>query len=73
MFLRRSAGDRGHDQRAEIRSVARFVNPDAEFIYVPPNDVSKVAKDVGGTPYDIKGVIQRVVRMIGDVTILNIA
>ncbi len=36
--------------------ISRFVNPGAEFIYVPPNDVPKVAKDVGGTPYDIKGV-----------------
>ena len=36
--------------------VSRFVNPGAEFIYVPPIDVAKVAADVGGTPYDIKGV-----------------
>ncbi len=36
--------------------ISRFVKPDAEFIYVPPNDVAKVAADVGGTPYDIKGV-----------------
>jgi len=36
--------------------VSRFVNPGAEFIYVPPNDVGKIAADVGGTPYDIKGV-----------------
>jgi hypothetical protein len=36
--------------------VSRFVNPDAEFIYVPPNDVAKIAQDAGGTPYDIKGV-----------------
>ena len=36
--------------------ISRFVNPDAEFIYVPLNDVSEVAKDVGGTPYDIKDV-----------------
>lgn len=36
--------------------VSRFVNPDAEFIYVPPNDVAKVAKEVGGTPYDINDV-----------------
>jgi rhodanese-related sulfurtransferase len=36
--------------------ISRFVNPGAEFIYVPPNDVTKVAADVGGTPYDIKGV-----------------
>src|SRR5262245_61028509 len=36
--------------------VSRFVNPDAEFIYVPANDVPKVARDVGGTPYDISDV-----------------
>jgi rhodanese-related sulfurtransferase len=36
--------------------VSRFVNPEADFIYVPANDVAKVAADVGGTPYDIKGV-----------------
>jgi rhodanese-related sulfurtransferase len=35
--------------------ISRFVNPNAEFIYVPPNEVAKVATDVGGTPYDIKG------------------
>lgn len=34
--------------------VSRFINPNAEFVYVPPNDVTKVANDVGGTPYDIK-------------------
>jgi rhodanese-related sulfurtransferase len=36
--------------------ISRFVNPDAEFIYVPANEVSRTAKDVGGTPYDIEGV-----------------
>jgi len=36
--------------------ISRFVNPDAEFIYVPPNNVAKVAADVGGTAYDIEGV-----------------
>jgi rhodanese-related sulfurtransferase len=36
--------------------ISRFVKPDAEFIYVPPNDVSKVAAEIGGTPYDIKDV-----------------
>ncbi len=36
--------------------VSRFINPAAEFIYVPPDQVSKTANDVGGTPYDIKGV-----------------
>ncbi len=36
--------------------ISRFVRPDAEFIYVPPNDVAKVAVDIHGTPYDIDGV-----------------
>jgi rhodanese-related sulfurtransferase len=36
--------------------ISRFVNPDAEFMYVPAADVAKVAADVGGTPYDIKDV-----------------
>jgi len=36
--------------------ISRFVNPEAEFIYVPPNDVAKIANEVGGTPYDINGV-----------------
>src|SRR5205809_389950 len=36
--------------------VSRFVNPDAEFIFVPAAEVPKVAADVGGTPYDIEGV-----------------
>ena len=36
--------------------VSRFINSEAEFIYVSPNDVAKVAADIGGTPYDIKNV-----------------
>jgi rhodanese-related sulfurtransferase len=36
--------------------VSRFIDPEAEFIYVPANDVAKVAAEVGGTPYDIKNV-----------------
>ena len=36
--------------------ISRFVNPNAEFIYVPPGEVATIAKDVGGTPYDIKDV-----------------
>src|SRR5262245_4274123 len=36
--------------------VSRFINPLAEFIYVPPDEVLAVAKQVGGTPYDIKAV-----------------
>jgi rhodanese-related sulfurtransferase len=36
--------------------ISRFVNPEADFIYVPPTEVARVAADVGGTPYDIKGI-----------------
>jgi rhodanese-related sulfurtransferase len=36
--------------------ISRFVNPDAKFIYVPPNEVADIATRVGGTPYDIKNV-----------------
>jgi rhodanese-related sulfurtransferase len=33
----------------------RFINPGAEFIYVPPGQVTTVAEETGGIPYDIKG------------------
>jgi rhodanese-related sulfurtransferase len=36
--------------------VSRFIDPRAEFVYVPPGDVLAVAKEIGGTPYDINGV-----------------
>ncbi len=36
--------------------VSRFINPLAEFIYVPPTDVLKVAEERQATPYDIEGV-----------------
>ena len=36
--------------------ISRFINPLAEFIYVPANEVPAVAQKIGGTPYDIKGV-----------------
>jgi rhodanese-related sulfurtransferase len=36
--------------------IRRFIDPRAEFIYVPPKDVLTVAKETGGTPYDIDGV-----------------
>ena len=35
--------------------VSRFINPGAEFIYVPPDQVAAVADETGGIPYDIKG------------------
>ena len=36
--------------------IRRFIDPQAEFIYVPTKDVLDVAKATGGTPYDIEGV-----------------
>jgi rhodanese-related sulfurtransferase len=36
--------------------IRRFIDPQAEFIYVPTKDVIDVAKATGGTPYDIEGV-----------------
>jgi rhodanese-related sulfurtransferase len=36
--------------------IRRFIDPQAEFIYVPTKDVLEVAKATGGTPYDIEGV-----------------
>ena len=34
--------------------ISRFINPLAEFLYVPPAEVIKVAKAEGATAYDIK-------------------
>jgi hypothetical protein len=36
--------------------VARFIDPKPEFLYVPPQDIMKVAAETGATPYDVKGV-----------------
>lgn len=36
--------------------VARFIDPEAEFLYVPAPDVLRVAHETGATPYDIVGV-----------------
>ena len=33
--------------------VLRFIDPEAEFLYVPPNEVSKVAAEKEATPYDV--------------------
>jgi rhodanese-related sulfurtransferase len=35
--------------------IRRFINPLAQFIYVPPNEVLAVAEAKKATPYDIKG------------------
>ena len=36
--------------------IRRFIDPRAQFIYVPAKAVLDVAKETGGTPYDIDGV-----------------
>jgi rhodanese-related sulfurtransferase len=36
--------------------ISRFIDPNAEFVYVPTSRVIAVAKETGGTPYDIDGV-----------------
>jgi hypothetical protein len=36
--------------------VARFIDPDAEFLYVPADRVLAVAEETGAVPYDIPGV-----------------
>ena len=36
--------------------IARFIDPAAEFLYVPAADVLKVAEETGAIPYDIPGV-----------------
>ncbi len=36
--------------------ITRFIDPEPEFLYVPPRDVLRVARDTGAVPYDIPGV-----------------
>ena len=36
--------------------ISRFIDPAAEFLYVPAADVLKIAAETGATPYDIPGV-----------------
>lgn len=36
--------------------IARFVDPGAEFLFVPPSDVGRVAEKSGAIPYDVEGV-----------------
>jgi len=36
--------------------IASFIDPPAEFLYVPVGDVLCVAEDTGAIPYDIPGV-----------------
>ena len=36
--------------------ISRFIDKNAEFLYVPKSDVLKVANETGATPYDIPDV-----------------
>lgn len=36
--------------------IARFIDKEAEFLYVPADQVLQVAKTTGATPYDVPGV-----------------
>jgi len=36
--------------------IARFIDPDAEFLYVPAVDVMKTARETGATPFDVPNV-----------------
>jgi hypothetical protein len=36
--------------------IARFIDPQAEFLYVPAGEVLRVAAEQGATPYDVPGV-----------------
>ena len=36
--------------------IRRFIDPAAEFLFVPPSDVELVAEKFGATPFDIEGV-----------------
>lgn len=36
--------------------IRRFIDKDAEFLYVPARDVVQIAGEAGATPYDIPGV-----------------
>jgi hypothetical protein len=35
--------------------IQRFIDRDAEFLYVPASDVLRVAEQTGATPYDVPG------------------
>ena len=36
--------------------ITRFVDNQAEFLFVPANQVEQVAKETGATPFDAPGV-----------------
>ncbi len=36
--------------------IRRFIDPDAEFLFVPPERVTEIAAREGATPFDVEGV-----------------
>ena len=36
--------------------IARFIDPQAEFLFVPSNEVLRAAQQLGAIPYDVPGV-----------------
>jgi hypothetical protein len=36
--------------------IMRFIDTEAEFLFVPPSDVRRVAEATGAIPYDVEGV-----------------
>ena len=36
--------------------IRRFIDPDAEFLFVPPETVGEVAGETGAIPFDVAGV-----------------
>ncbi len=36
--------------------IARFIDKEPEFLFVPQDQVTRVAKETGATPYDVPGV-----------------
>jgi len=36
--------------------IRRFIDPDAEFLFVPPAQVNRVAQERGAIPFDVEGV-----------------
>jgi hypothetical protein len=36
--------------------ISRFIDSEAEFLFVPANQIEKVAKETGAIPYDASGV-----------------
>jgi hypothetical protein len=36
--------------------ISRFIDKEPEFLFVPPDQVARVAEETGATPYDVPGV-----------------